>query len=310
MAVGGDPGRRGFLLGGLSLVVGLSPLVGCGRPESVGAAPVEPSPSLAERIEALADTYDATVGVYGVNLADGRTLALRDGEMFAVCSTFKAYLAARVLQLAQQGELALTDTVFIDPAALVTYSPVTEPEAGNKMALGELCRAVLQISDNTAANLLLRRIGGPAAITDFARSIGDERTRLDRWETELNSALPGDPRDTTTPRAIGGGVRTLLTGTVLDDIHRSQLEEWMLGNQTSARSMRAGLPPGWTTADKTGAGGYGSTNDVGIAYGPEGQRVLLSVMTRTRSDNPEAESMQPLIAGVTALALPWLLGRS
>ena len=156
---------------------------------------------------------------------------------------------------------------------------------------------------------MLRRIGGPAAITDFARSIGDERTRLDRWETELNSALPGDPRDTTTPRAIGGGVRTLLTGPVLDDIHRSQREEWMLGNQTSARSMRAGLPPGWTTADKTGAGGYGSTNDVGIAYGPEGQRILLSVMTRSRTDNPDAESMQPLIAAVTALALPWLLGR-
>lgn len=265
MPVGGGPGRRGFLLGGLSLLGALSLLVGCGRPESVGAAPVEPSAPVAERIEALADTYDATVGVYGVNLADGLTLALRDGEMFALCSTFKAYLAARVLQMAQQGELVLTDTVFIDPAALVTYSPVTEPEIGNTMALGELCRAVLQISDNTAANLLLRQIGGPAAITDFARVIGDECTRLDRWETELNSALPADPRDTTTPRAIGSGIRNLLTGTVLDDKHRRQLEEWMLGNQTSARSIRAGLPAGWTTADKTGAGGYGSTNDVGVA---------------------------------------------
>ena len=175
------------------------------------------------------------------------------------------------------------------------------------MSLAALCEATLQQSDNTAANLLLDRIGGPPAITAFARSIGDGQTRLDRWETALNSALPGDPRDTSTPRALGGGVRALLTGAVLDDEYRRRLEGWMRGNVTSTVSMRAGLPPGWTTADKTGAGDFGSTNDVGIAYGPSGERLLLSVMTRTRTDNPSATSLQPLIADVTALVLPALL---
>lgn len=261
-----------------------------------------------DRIGPLEDAYDATVGVYGVNLESGRTLARRDDEMLAMCSTFKAYLSARVLQLAQQGSLGLDETLFVDPAAIATHSPLTQPNAGSRMALSALCEATLQQSDNTAANLLLQRIGGPPAVTAFARSIGDETTRLDRWETELNSALPGDPRDTSTPRALGEGFRSLLTGTVLDGTHRRTLEDWMRGNTTS--SMRAGLPPGWSTADKTGAGDYGSTNDIGIAYGPAGERILLAVMTRSRSDDPKAANLQPLIGEVTAQVLPWLLDES
>jgi beta-lactamase class A len=224
-----------------------------------------------------------------------------------VCSTFKTYAAARVLQKAEHGELSLDDTVYIDPATVVSYSPVTGPHAGGRMSLARVCEAALQRSDNTAGNLLLRTIGGPSAVTEFARSIGDEATRLDRWETELNSAIPGDPRDTSTPRALGGGYRDLLTGTVLAEQGRSTLEDWMRGNVTSARSMRAGVPPGWTTADKTGAGSFGSTNDIGVAFGPEGRRLLLSVMTRSRSDNPAAPMLQPLIAELTKLAMPWLL---
>jgi beta-lactamase class A len=178
------------------------------------------------------------------------------------------------------------------------------------MTLRQLCEAALQRSDNTAGNILLKTIGGPQAVSDFARSIGDDTTRLDRWETDLNSAAPGDPRDTSTPRALGSGYRRLLTGNVLGTPQRQQLEDWMRGNVTSARSMRAGLPPGWTSADKTGAGYFGSTNDIGIAYGPDGRQVLLAVMTRTQSSDPDAPMLQPLIAEVTTLALPWLLGQS
>lgn len=284
----------------------------CGRPAPAdpdGSDPAEPMPPIEARIAALEQKYDALVGLYGANLDSDRTVSHRDGDVFALCSTFKAYLAARVLQGAQQGELRLTDTVVVNPAALQPHSPVTEREAGGPVPLGTLCAAVLQQSDNTAANLLLSRVGGPPAITAFARLIGDERTRLDRWETDLNTALPGDPRDTSTPRALGGGIRTLLTGAVLDDTHRRQLDDWMRGTMTSARSMRAGLPAGWTSADKTGTGDYASTNDIGIAYGPAGERILLSVMTRTRGDNPAAAALQPLIADVTALVLPTLLGR-
>ena len=132
------------------------------------------------------------------------------------------------------------------------------------MTLAELCQAALQQSDNAAANILLSRIGGPQSITAFARSIGDERSRLDRWETELNSAIPGDLRDTSSPEALGGGYRHCSRDVLAAPQHR-QLDDWMRADQTS--SMRPGLPPGWTTADKTGSGDYGSTNDVGSRTG-------------------------------------------
>jgi beta-lactamase class A len=207
--------------------------------------------------------------------------------------------------MAQHGELSLDDPMFVDPAGILPNSPVTAPRAGGEMTLAELCQAVLQQSDNAGANILLNRIGGPQAITAFARSIGDQQTRLDRWETELNSAIPGDLRDTSTPEALGAGFRALLDGDVLAPPQRGLLDDWMRANQTS--SMRPGLPAGWTSADKTGSGDYGSTNDVGIAYGPEGQRVLLAIMTRTQANDPKAENLRPLIGEVTTLVMPTLL---
>jgi beta-lactamase class A len=260
-----------------------------------------------DRLAELERQYDAYIGLFATDAASGRTVAHRDDDPFAMCSTFKTYAAARVLQKAQRGEADLQRAVFIDPAALLPNSAVTAPRAGNTMTLAQLCAAALQRSDNAAANLLLTEIGGPPAITDFARSLRDERTRLDRWETELNTAIPGDPRDTSTPRALGTGVQKLLTGTVLGEAQRAALEHWMRDNVTS--SMRAGLPPGWTTADKTGTGDYGSTNDIGMLYGPTGQRVLLSLMTRSQSPNSGADALQPLIAEVTKSVLGWLTGQ-
>ncbi|MCV7427925.1 class A beta-lactamase [Mycobacterium montefiorense] len=290
--------RRRMLLAAITLPV----LSACGRAFAVpDAAQVD------DRLAELERQYDAYIGLFATDVGSGHTLAHREDEPFAMCSTFKAYAAARVLQKAQRGELDLQRPVFIDPAALLPNSPVTAPQAGNTMALAQLCAAALQRSDNAAANLLLTEIGGPPAITDFARSIGDERTRLDRWEIELNTAIPGDPRDTSTPRALGTGFQKLLTGTVLGEAQRAQLEQWMRDNMTS--SMRAGLPPGWTTADKTGAGAYGSTNDIGMVYGSAGQRVLLSLMTRSQSPNPDADALQPLIAEVTKSVLGWLTGQ-
>ncbi|OMC34927.1 class A beta-lactamase, partial [Mycobacterium sp. GA-1841] len=219
--------------------------------------------------------------------------------------TFKAYAVARVLQLVERGQLSLDHRVFVDPQAIVPNSPVTETHAGAEMTVAELCQAALQRSDNTAANLLLKAIGGPAAVTEFARSVGDERTRLDRWEVELNSAEPGDARDTSTPAALAVGYRAILTGDALSPAQRRQLDDWMRANQTS--SMRAGLPEGWTTADKTGSGDYGSTNDAGIAYGPGGQRILLVMLTRSQADDPKAENQRPVIGELTALVLPSVL---
>jgi beta-lactamase class A len=298
--------RRTLLTGGIVLA-----LAACGRRAVAPplSDPAEPLPSVNARVEMLEGRHNATIGLYATDQRTGRTLSHRDGEMFAVCSTFKVYAAARVLQKSAQGELHLADPVYIEPAAVVSYSPITGPHAGGTLTLAQLCEAALQRSDNTAGNLLLKTIGGPGAITEFARSIGDDKTRLDRWETELNTAIPEDPRDTSTPHALGGGFWTLLTGDVLAEPQRKQLEDWMRGSVTSARAIRASLPMGWTAADKTGSGDYGSTNDIGVLYGPDGRKILLAIMTRTASGDPKAENMQPLIAEVTALAVPWLTGK-
>jgi beta-lactamase class A len=290
--------RRSVLIGGLALA-GLA---------AAAQKPVlaDPVPPINQRIEDLQQRNNATIGVYAVDLQSGRTVSHLDGESFAMCSTFKGYAAARVLQMVERGELTLDRQIFVDPAqTALPNSPRTAPRAGGQMTLAELCEAAVQVSDNAAGNLLLQAIGGPSAITDFARSIGDDKSRLDRWEIELNSAVPGDPRDTTTPRALGSGYRNLLAGDALGPPQRHQLETWLRSNETS--SMRPGLSEGWTSADKTGNGDYGSTNDVGIAYGPDGRRVLLSVMTRSRADDPKAPNNRPLIGEVTTLVVPSMI---
>ena len=293
--------RRSVLVGGLVL----AGLAACAQ-KPVLADPVEPLPPADEQIDALQRRTNTKIGVYAVNLDTGRTVSHLDGEPFAMCSTFKGYAAARVLQMTQQGELTLDRQVFVEPKwASLPNSPRTAPNSGGQMTLAELCAAAVQVSDNAAGNLLLQTIGGPSAITDFARSIGDDRTRLDRWETELNSAIPGDPRDTSTPNALGSGYRALLTGDVLAPLQRQQLEDWLRGNETS--SIRAGLPEGWTTADKTGNGDYGSTNDIGIAYGPQGQRLLLAIMTRSQANDPKAPNNRTLMGEIAAQLVPSLL---
>src|SRR6476661_5034862 len=294
------PSRRQALLGGLTLAAAAA----C-SPKTVLADPAEPLPPIDERIAALERRYNADVGLFAVDLDRGRSIAHRGQETFAMCSTFKGYASARVLQMVERGQLMLGQKVFVDPAAIVANSPRTQPRAGADMTLDELRQAALQVSDNTAGNLLLKTIGGPSAITAFARSIGDPSSRLDRWETELNSAIPGDPRDTSTPEALGGGYRNLLAGDALASAQRQQLDSWLRENETS--SVRAGLPPGWTTADKTGNGDYASTNDIGIAYGPDRQRLLLAVMTRTATDDPKAPNNRPLIGELTTLLIPELL---
>ncbi len=289
--------RRRLLAGGLSLTA----LAACAspiRPVDPGSSE-QPVPPTDNWVEELERREGVIVGLWAVDLPSGRWLAHRAKDRFAMCSTFKGYAAAAVLLRADRGQLALADTVTITPAQLVTYSPVTEPLVGQPVTIEVLCQAVLQQSDNSAANALLRVLGGPSAITEFARMLGDEESRLDRWETELNSAVPGDPRDTSTPLALGIGFRAALTGDVLNPPTRELLGEWMRANETS--NMRAGLP-GWATADKTGSGGYGAANDVGVAYGPDGQQLLLSIMTRSATDDPDAPNRRELIGELAGWA--------
>lgn len=294
-------GRRRVLVGAVSLA---ATAFAVGFP--VGEASADPQSPVGQRLWKLEDDNNALIGVRAFDLTSGATVSHRADQHFAMCSTFKAYAVGRVLQMVDAGALSLDRAMMVDPTRVVANSPITGPRAGTSMTLAELCPAALQHSDNTAGNLLLSTIGGPPAITAFARSIGDGQTRLDRWETELNSAIPDDPRDTSTPAALTTGFRALLTGDVLSPPQRNQLIDWMRANQTS--SLRAGLPAGWTSADKTGSGDYGTANDVGVVFGPDGQRLLLAIMTRSRSAAADAATMRPLVGPITALVLAALRG--
>jgi beta-lactamase class A len=154
------------------------------------------------------------------------------------------------------------------------------------MTVSELCEVTLQYSDNAAANLLMKQIGGPAAVTAYARSIGDSEFRLDRWETELNSALPDDVRDTTTPLAMARSLQKLVLGDVLPAAQRKLLRDWMVGNTTGATRIRAGVSAAWTVADKTGAGDYGTVNDIGVIWPPGKAPLVLAVyLTQPNKDD-------------------------
>ncbi len=228
---------------------------------------------------AIEKDLNGRLGVAAIDLATGKVTGHRQDERFPMCSTFKTLVAAAALArdarepgfIGAQLQYAKTD--------LVSYSPVTEKHAGDGMTVAALCAATLQYSDNTAANVLMKALGGPAGITAYARSIGDAAFRLDRWETELNSAIPGDPRDTTTPLAMARTLQALLAGDALPPAQRQQLKEWMLANTTGDTRIRAGVPAGWPVADKTGSGAYGTNNDIGIVYPPNRAPVVIVVYT-------------------------------
>ncbi|MXM62042.1 class A beta-lactamase [Streptomyces sp. HUCO-GS316] len=251
------------------------------------------------RLRALEAQRGARLGVFASNLATGRTVAHRADERFPVCSLFKTLAAAAVLRdLDRHGE-TLARRVHYTADDLVENSPRTEEHLAEGMTIAELADAAIRYSDNTAGNLLLRELGGPPAITRFARSLGDPVTRLDRWETELNSAEPWRITDTTSPRAIGRTYARLVLGDALNRRDRALLTHWLLNNTTSDNRFRAGLPRTWTIADKTGGGFYGTNNDVGIAWTEDGTPLVLAVQT-TFADE-DAPYDHALIAETAAL---------
>jgi beta-lactamase class A len=252
----------------------------------------------------LADLEKARGGRLGVcvlDVATGRRAVHRADERFAMCSTFKVLAAALVLTRVDRGQENLDRRVVFSKESLVTYSPETEKHAGaGGMTLGEICKAGLTLSDNTAANLILESIGGPAQVTGFARALGDDVTRLDRIETALNEAAPGDPRDTTTPAAMAENLRKILLGDALSAPSRAQMTAWMLANKTGDKRLRAGVPADWRVADKTGSGGAAHTNDIAVLW-PPGRTPI--VATAYYADSPASdEARSGVLAEVGRLA--------
>ncbi len=236
------------------------------------------APLLADELSRIESGSGGRLGVAILDTGTQRHAEHRAAELFPMCSTFKLLAAAAVLKRCENGQDQLQRRITFQASDLVTYSPVTKDHVGGDgMTLAELCAAALNYSDNTAANLLLASLGGPQALTAYARRIGDSTTRLDRIEPDLNEAAPGDPRDTTTPAAMLQNLRTLLFGEVLSAASKDQLTAWLLANRTGDTRLRAGLPPGWRCGDKTGSGERGSTNDIGVLWPPQGAPVLVTV---------------------------------
>lgn len=228
------------------------------------------------------------LGVAVLDTATGTLQGHRLDERFPMCSTFKWLAGALVLNRVDAGQEQLARRIHFGREVLLPHSPVTQLHAGGAgMTVGELCEATITTSDNAAANLLLDTFGGPAAITRYARTLGDTTTRLDRREPALNQSTPGDPRDTTTPRGMATALRTAVLGDALSPAGRAQLVRWMQATRTNTQRLGANLPEGWVLGSKTGTGARGSTNDVG-AYWPPGRAPVVVVAMLTQTTAPEA----------------------
>ena len=221
----------------------------------------------------LAALYSST----GVALASARTMDYRGQERFPFCSTFKVLVASAILKHSETHPKLLKERIRIREKDIVSWAPICEEFVGKSLDIASLCQAAMQHSDNTAANLLIRRLGGLEAINQWARSLGDDHFRLDRWETELNSALPDDERDTTTPLAMAKDLQQLCLGNALNHASRLRLNDWMIHNKTGDQRIRAALPPSWKAGDKTGTGAYGTTNDIAVILTTSGEAIILVI---------------------------------
>ncbi len=253
--------RRESLLGALFFASGVL----LDRP----AAAANGEAAFQETMRKLEQRHGGRLGVAIRDTGSRQTMAHRGDERFPLCSTFKCLAAAFVLSRVDKGEEKLDRRVVFHKDDLVTYSPVTEKHAdGSGMTMAEICEAAVTMSDNTAGNLMLDSFGGPAGLTSYLRSLGDQVTRLDRRETELGEAAPGDPRDTTSPLAMLELVQKIVLGEVLSPASRDRLMNWLIANKTGDTRLRAGLAKDWRVGDKTGAGNHNATNDVAVIWPP------------------------------------------
>ena len=257
--------RRSAILSFLAATAALTTSVRAGQP-------------IVDELAQLEKRGGGRLGVGILDTATGELLSHRGDELFPMCSTFKLLAAAFVLRRVDLGEESLDSLVRYGTSDLVANSPFTEKYAGgNGVSVAQLCQAAVTLSDNAASNLLLARLGGPEGLTAFLRQIGDRVTRLDRIEPEMSSATPGDPRDTTSPKAMALTMQQLLFGEVLSSASKAQLARWLIDNETGGTRLRAGLPADWRIGDKTGTSRNGVTNDIAFIQKPAGSPLIVTV---------------------------------
>ena len=277
-------------------------LMGCSAREDA-AAPKQARPAVPEAFDlsALETANGGRLGFAARDTGSGRTLTWRADERFVYCSTFKMYLAAATFLRVQGGQERLDRAIPVTRADMVNHAPVTEPAIGKSLSVEALMKAVVEVSDNPAANLLLKAMGGLQPMQDFYRGIGDATTRVDRFEPEMNR-LDGD-KDTIQPLRSLANLQHLFVSpdTPLNAGSKAELLQWMVDTPTGPARIKAGVPAGWRVAHKTGTGGYGPTNDIGVLYPPTGAPIVLAAYYHAaRYDPPTNEAV---IAQATRLAL-------
>ncbi|MEU5962071.1 class A beta-lactamase [Micromonospora parva] len=258
----------------------------------------DPSPEFRQ----LEKRFGARLGVYAIDTGTGHTVRYRADERFAYASTFKALAAAEVLDETTDSELDRVVRYSADD--LVTYSPITEQHVTEGMTLRAIADAAVRYSDNTAGNLLLRQLGGPQKFEKELREVGDKVTDPARYETELNEARPGDRRDTSTAAALAEDLRAYAVGDALEPADRDVLNGWLRGNTTGGDLIRAGVPDGWVVGDKTGAGGYGTRNDIAVIWPPNRAPIVLAVLSSR--DQKDADYDDALIAQAAEVVIATL----
>lgn len=255
----------------------------------------------AARLAAIEARIGGRMGVAVLDTGSGARLDHRADELFPMCSTFKFLAAAAALREVDAGKMRLDQRVSYGESDLIAYAPVTKPRVGEgALSLGELCAAAVEVSDNTAANLILRELGGPQAITRFVRALGDDTTRLDRNEPSVNTAIPDDPRDTTTPHKMLVCMQAILLGKALSENSRAQIETWLANCKTGFTKLRAGLPADWRVGDKTGAGANATSNTIAILR-PPGRAALLAAVYCTGSPSAATKELDAAQADVARL---------
>lgn len=252
-----------------------------------------------EKFAQLENEFNVQLGVYAMDTGTNQTVEYRPEERFAYSSTFKPLAAAILLEQNNIEDLEKIVTYTKDD--LVTYSPVTEKHVDTGMTLLEISEAAIRKSDNTAGNLLLEALGGPDKFEQALRDIGDDITQPERYETELNEFIPGNSRDTSTPRAMATNLKKVTLDDFLSDDKRELLIDWLKGNATGDALIRAGAPEGWIVGDKSGAGSYGTRNDVAIVWPPNREPIVMAIMSRHDTENAEYDDA--LIAKAAEITL-------
>ncbi len=269
-----------------SLVLALAAAGATARALAAGPSQQDRVGLAQQRLAAIEKREGGRLGVAVLDTQTGTQIERRADERFPMCSTFKLLASAAALRLVDAGSERLDRKIAFGPGDLLAYAPIAKTHVSEGgMTLADLCAAAIDWSDNTAANLILDVIGGPSGFTQFARQLGDSVTRLDRNEPGLNAAIPGDDRDTTSPRAMVRDMQKALLGGVLSDRSRRQLETWLIEDKVGDKRLRAGLPPSWRIGDKTGSGDHGTANTIAILWPPD-RAPLLAAVYYTESTAP------------------------